>query len=91
MDKDLVQDYLEKSGMKGAQAESLSRIFAQMATKDDLLVLEHKLEKKMESLKVEMSSLRADMSALKADLTWRMVTAIAFLAALITILDLFVN
>jgi hypothetical protein len=55
-----------------------------MATKDDLLVLEHKLEKKMESL-------RAEISTLKADLTWRMVTAIAFLAALITFLDLFVN
>ena len=54
--------------MKDAQAESLSRIFAQMATKDDLLVLEHKLEKKMESL-------RAEISTLKADLTWRMVTA----------------
>lgn len=84
MDKDLVQDYLEKSGMNEAQSESLSRIFAQMATKDDLGVLEHKLERRMEGL-------RAELSALKADLTWRMVSAVAFLAALMTVLDLFVD
>ncbi len=36
MERELVQDYLTKSGMKDAQAETLSLILAEMATKRDL-------------------------------------------------------
>lgn len=36
LERELVQDYLIKSGMKDAQAETLSLILAEMATKRDL-------------------------------------------------------
>lgn len=48
MDKDLVQDYLQRSGMNDAQAEALSRILDQMATKEHL-------EMKLESLKADLT------------------------------------
>ena len=36
LDKSLVQDYLQHSGMEKAQAEALSNILAEMVTKTDL-------------------------------------------------------
>jgi hypothetical protein len=36
MDKAIVQDYLKQAGMEQAQAEALSHILAEMATKADL-------------------------------------------------------
>lgn len=76
MDRELIQDYLEGKGMKEAQAEALSRILSEMATKQDLLLLKGEVEKNLETL--------------KADLTWRMIAMAVFLATVMTLLNLFV-
>lgn len=62
--------------MKEAQAEALSRILGEMAMRKDLLLLEAKVEKNLETL--------------KADLTWRMIAMTVFLATVMTLLNLFV-
>jgi hypothetical protein len=46
MDRELIQDYLRRAEMNEVQSEALSRILAQMATKDHLLVLEEKSERR---------------------------------------------
>jgi len=43
MDRELIRDYLQQTEMKQPQAEALSRIFAEMATKSDLTQLESRL------------------------------------------------
>lgn len=48
MDRELIQDYLQGTGMNDAQAEALSRIFNEMATKQDL-------DKKLEALKADLT------------------------------------
>lgn len=79
MDRELIQDYLQRTGMKDAQAEALSRILDQLATKEllrhEIALLEARIDKKLE--------------ALKADLTWRMIAMTVFLAALMTVLNFF--
>lgn len=63
MDRDLIQDYLTRSGMDAAQADTLSKILSDMesrlATKSDII------------------QLRGEMATLKADLTWRMIAIVA--------------
>ena len=70
--------------MNHAQAEALSRIFAEMATKHDLAALEGRLG-------VEMQSLRTEMQALRADLTWKMIAIVGFFATASTVLNLFLG
>ncbi len=77
MERELMQDYLENSGMSHSQAESLSRILAEMATKKDLGLLRQEL--------------RADLQTLKAELTWRFLAMMGFFAAVMTVVDLFVD
>lgn len=77
MKEEFVEEYLHSSGMEQAQAHALSRILAEMATKDDL-----------ERLR---SDLRAEMQTLRAELTLRFYAAVALLAALMTLLDVFVD
>lgn len=43
MNSDTIRDYLRRAEMNEAQAEALSRIFAEMATKSDLLQLEERM------------------------------------------------
>lgn len=84
MDRDLVRDYLEKSGMNDAQADALSRIFDQMATKNDLALLEQKLEGRFLALEKKME-------AVKGELTWRMFAVVALLGAVMTLVDVFID
>lgn len=77
MNSTTIRDYLRHTDMDEAQAEALSRIFAEMATKNDLLVLEERVA--------------GQMAHLKADLTWRMIAIIGFFGTVITILNAFVR
>lgn len=43
MNPETIRDYLKRTEMNEAQAEALSRIFAEMATKSDLIELEGRL------------------------------------------------
>ena len=63
----------ENQACRPPQAEALSRILAEMATKNDLALLRQEL--------------RADIQSLKADLTWRFVAGIGFFAAVIAVFD----
>ena len=93
MERDLVQDYLMKAGVKQEQAEALSRIFAEMATKSDLLGLEHKmisLEQRMEArFDAFRAEIKSDLSCLETRLTTKMIAAIVVLATVLSLLDLF--
>ena len=80
MDRALVQDYLEKSGMNELQAEALSRIFGEMATRSDVELLRHELNTKLESYNTKLESL-------KSDLTLRMLAGIVAMATLVSLLD----
>ena len=62
--------------MAESQAEALSRILAEMATRSDLLVLEHRLT--------------GQMAQLESRLTWRMIAVVGFFATAATILNVFV-
>ena len=77
MERELIQDYLENSGMSHIQAEALSRILDEIATKKDLGLLRQEL--------------RVDLQTLKADLTWRFLAMIGFFAVVMTAIDLFVD
>ena len=56
--------------------------------KGDMAALRNELKGDMAALRNE---LKGDMAALKADLTWRFIAVTAFLAAVMTLLDLFVD
>jgi len=56
MDRELIQDYLTKTGMNDVQAEALSRIFAEMATKSDMRSLEQRLDSRMSALEQKLES-----------------------------------
>jgi len=88
MDRELVQDYLQQSGMKQEQAQALSRIFVEMATKSDLLVLEQRLESKMEMLRADF---KVGLSDLEARLSWRLIGAMIALGSIMTLIDVFVD
>jgi hypothetical protein len=69
MNSELLQDYLLKSGMNAPQAEALSRVFADMATKDDLKRLEGNLQADMRTFEGRvMADLRMVEARWKADL-----------------------
>ena len=91
MDRQLTQYYLQQSGMQPSQAEMLSAILDEMATRGEV----RSLELRMNELRSEMQVLRADMvselKSLEARLTWRFIAGIAFFASLMTLLDLFVD
>ena len=102
MNPDTIRDYLKRSEMNDAQAEALSRIFAEMATKHDLAVMEGRLTDMEGRLRVEMTHLKADlqietqairaeMQALRADLTWKMIAIVGFFATASTVLNLFLG
>lgn len=44
MKRETIQDYLEKSGMGQQQADTLSRILDEMATKSDIVALDQKID-----------------------------------------------
>lgn len=95
MDRELIQDYLERTGMKDAQAEAISRILGDLATKSDLGMVKSDLAMVENGLRAELRVLeeRVDkkLEALKADLTWRMIAMTIFLATVMTLLNLFIN
>lgn len=68
MDRDLICDYLAKPGMDATQADSLSRILADMESR---LATKH-----------DIAELRGEMAAMKADLTWRMIAIVALVNGL---------
>jgi hypothetical protein len=91
MNRELVQDYLEQSGLKQEQAHALSRIFAEMATKGDLAGLRADfvvLEEKSDALR---SDLNASLAGLEARLTWRIIGTIVFLSTVMTLLNLYID
>ena len=102
MNKALVNDYLVKSGMEAAQAETLSQILAQTATRDDLLILGERVEGRLRAMEENMDSrlvafehrldsglqqIRQEMVEMETRLMWRFVALMGAFAALITALD----
>jgi hypothetical protein len=105
MDRETMQDYLEKSGLNQEQAHALSRIFAEMATKSDLQLLsqkfdalERRVEQKFEAFELKFEqkfeafrlATQSDLSRLEARLTWRIIGSIIFLGTVITLLNAFI-
>lgn len=88
MNRELIRDYLKRSMLTEVQAEALSRVFADLtgtfATKTDVAELKSEL-------KAEMADLRTDLKAMESRLTWRIIGSIAFLAALLQLLDRFAS
>ena len=83
MDRQLIQYYLQQSGMQPPQAEMLSAIFGEMATRGEVQVLQHSLERQMHEIRSEMREhigevraelrdVRAEMGLLRAELSSEM-------------------
>lgn len=81
MDRDTIRDYLELTSMIPAQAEALSHIFAEMATKSDLVELDARLD----------ARLTGRIADLEARLTWRMIAVVGFFATASTLLNTFLG
>ena len=88
---DTTRDYLKRSEMNDAQAEALSRIFAEMATKHDLTQVEGRLVEMEGRLRVEMTLLKTDLQSLRAELTWKMIAIVGFFATASTVLTLYMG
>lgn len=86
MDRELIQDYLQRTGMKDAQTEALSRNMGQLATKDDLT---NQIDAVRSELRVLEERVEKKLEALKAVLTWRMIAMTIFLATVMTLLNLY--
>ena len=80
MDRDLIQDYLQRARMEEAQAQALSRILVEMATKSELVALEERLTSKIEALEarftLQMEALEtrfaSQMAQLRAEIMGQM-------------------
>lgn len=77
MDRELIRGYLKRSMFTDVQAEALSRFFADMTSRF--------------ATKDDLADLKVDLSAMEARMTWRIIGAMAFLAALMTVLDAFID
>lgn len=92
MDRELIRDYLKRSMFTEVQAEALSRVFADLtgtfATKTDLGELKSELKTEIGNLRTE---LKTGLSDMETRLTWRIIGAMAFLAALLQLLDRFAS
>ena len=84
MDKELVDDYLKRTGMEAAQAEALAQILGQTATQEQM-------DAHFAALEAELAAGLADvdkkLADLKSDLTWRLVALMTVFAAIVTLLD----
>jgi hypothetical protein len=94
-DRDTLRDYMEKSEFTPVQADALSRILSQMATKTDLqlavkdlennlVAVENKLQESIHRVELNVHRLEAKMSR------W-MITILVTMAALITLLNYFLD
>lgn len=77
MNPDTIRDHLLRADMNDAQAHALSQIFAEMATKSDLVQFEERM--------------RANLSELRADMISKMIAIVGFFATASTLLNLFVG
>lgn len=84
MNPDTIRDYLLRAEMKDAQAEAFSRIFAELATKSDLIQLEQRMRAELKNLRIELADLRSE-------LTWKMIAIVGFFATASTLLNIFVG
>ncbi len=95
MNPNTIRDYLQRTAMDEAQAEALSRIFAEMATRSDVLILEEKvgsLEERIEQRFVTLEEkFTGQMARLQADLTWKMIAIVGFFGTVITMLNAFIG
>ncbi len=71
MNDETIRDYLIRSDMTEGQAEALSRIFAEMATKNDVRQLESRMRTELGELRgelrTEMAALRGEFYGLRGD------------------------
>ncbi len=88
MNPETIRDYLVRAEMKEAQAEALSRIFSEMATKSDVVQLEERMRA---DLRTELAELRTEIANLRSEMTWKMVAIVGFFATASTLLNLFVG
>ena len=56
MERQHIQYYLQQSGMQPSQAEMLSAILGEMATRGEVKALQHSLEMQLQELRSEMRS-----------------------------------
>lgn len=61
MDRQLTQYYLQQSGMQPSQAEMLSAILDEMATRTELQELQHSMEGQMNGFRSELHEIRSEM------------------------------
>jgi hypothetical protein len=88
MNRETIRDCLHRTAMDEAQAQAFSRIFAEMATKSDLLVFEEKVDMRLSVLEEKLAG---QIAHLKADLTWRMIAIVAFLGTGIILFNSFIG
>ena len=91
MQRELVFDYLRTSGMSAIEANALSHILSEMATKDELVGLEQRLDSRiqaeMQSVRTEVQTVRTEMQSLRADLSWKFIAGLGFLSVLIAVVE----
>lgn len=103
MNEELARDYLQKSGFDAMQADALSRLLAETATKDDLFNLDHGLAQKIDGLEIRLraeivratAEVRSDLTQAIADaqtqtMRWGIAMIIA-MSTIFTLLDIFID
>ena len=84
MNDETIRDYLIRSDMTEGQAEALSRIFAEMATKNDVRQLESRMRTELSVLRgdvrMDLARMNASMQEMRAELTWKMIAIVGFFA-----------
>src|SRR5690606_31917020 len=103
MNRELIREYLEQTAMEPVQAQALSRIFAEMATKTDLAQLDARLTGQMAELDARLTGQMAGLEArltgqitgrmaeLESRLTWRIIAIVGFFATAVSLLNVYVT
>lgn len=81
--------------MNEAQADTVSLVFAEMATRSDLLQLEERMIAELATiradLRTERAEIRTELVDLRSEMTWQMIVIVGFFATASTLLNLFVG
>lgn len=93
MNRDTIRDYLQRAQMDHDQAEALSRVFDEMATKRDVARLEDRFKSLEERIELRFEALgekfAKELAQRDAQLTWKMIAIVGFFATASTVLNLF--
>lgn len=92
MNKELARDYLEKSEFSHMQADAFSKLLAEMATKEDLLRLESRMDSRFQGLEggIRAEIVRATSASQTQMMRWGVAMIIA-MSSIFTLLDVFID